>query len=60
MDKKNHRQLIKIIMNVSDYIINRVAELGIDFIPIYQSGNALRLIDAAGKLSSDQRFDYCS
>ena len=40
---------MKKVLNVSDYIINRVVELGIDFIPIHQSGNALRLIDAAGK-----------
>ena len=47
---------MKKIMNVSDYIIKRVVDLGIDFIPIYQSGNALRLIDAAGKNKSIKTF----
>ena len=36
-------------MNVSEFIIKEIENTGVDFIPIYQSGNALKLIDEAGK-----------
>lgn len=35
-------------IKASEFIFNRIAEYGIDFVPIYQSGNALNLIDAVG------------
>jgi len=38
-------------MNLAEFLIKEIEELGVDFIPIYQSGNALKLIDEAGKSS---------
>ena len=35
-------------INVAEYIFKKIADEGVDFLPIYQSGNALRLIDAVG------------
>ena len=34
-------------IKVSDYIFKKVAEYGVDFVPIYPSGNALHLINSA-------------
>ena len=35
-------------INVAEYLFKKIADEGVDFLPIYQSGNALRLIDAVG------------
>ena len=36
-------------IKVTDYIFKKIQEEGVDFVPIYQSGNALHLINAVGQ-----------
>ena len=36
-------------IKVADYIFQEIQKKGVDFVPIYQSGNALHLINAVGK-----------
>ncbi len=36
-------------IKVADYIFQEIQKEGVDFVPIYQSGNALHLINAVGK-----------
>ena len=43
-------------IKASEYIFKRISEYGIDFVPIYQSGNALNLIDAVGSNPNIKEF----
>ena len=43
-------------IKTSDYIFKEIAKHKVDFVPIYQSGNALHLIDAVGGNPDIQEF----
>ena len=43
-------------IKVSDYIFREIQKEKVDFIPIYQSGNALHLINSVGKNKKIQEF----
>ena len=43
-------------IKASEYIVKIISEHGIDFVPIYQSGNALNLIDAVGTNQKIKEF----
>ena len=43
-------------IKVADYIFSEVQKLNVDFVPIYQSGNALHLINAVGKNKKIKAF----
>ena len=43
-------------IKVADYIFSEVQKLKVDFVPIYQSGNALHLINAVGKNKKIKAF----
>lgn len=43
-------------IKVADYIFSEVQKLNVDFVPIYQSGNALHLINAVGENKKIKAF----
>ena len=43
-------------IKVADYIFSEVQKLNVDFVPIYQSGNALHLINAVGENKKIRAF----
>lgn len=43
-------------IKVADYIFQAIQKQGVDFVPIYQSGNALHLINAVGKNKKLREF----
>ena len=43
-------------IKLSDYVFDKISEYGIDFVPIYPSGNALHLIDSAGTNKKIKEF----